>query len=354
MHASIWATLLSNLAYLRRTPHASLADDALPRVSVCIPARNEEANLRRLLPSLLAQTYPGGAEVIVMDDGSEDATSDVLAAHVPRFEAPSCDGQLVALRGEGPPPGWVGKVHALYQATRQATGDVYLFLDADAELRGPHALRRLVERLLACPRDTVLTGLPRYAGRGHWLVSLIPSALLTGLPWSLVRPLRLPALGALNGQCWMIRAADYRRFEPHAHVKDAVLEDVEIGRYLTAQGLVPRLADVQADVAVHMYPSFAEAWRGFRKNAYLILGGSPGAFVPLWVFFLFTWVLGPVFAPRLLLSVLALKGATDRLCGFDARYTAGAPLAYALGSLLQADSAFHHWTRRVTWKGRGV
>jgi glycosyltransferase involved in cell wall biosynthesis len=349
VHAGIWLTLLSNLVYLaRRRTRRRLADGDLPRLSVLVPARNEEANLRRLLPTLLAQDYPD-AEFVVMDDGSEDGTWSVLEAYAARSK-----GRLRPLRGDGPAPGWVGKVHALYRATREATGDVFLFLDADAELADAGALRRLVERLAARPDDTVMTGLPRFGGRGHWLVSLVPSAILTGLPWTLVRALRVPSLGALNGQCWMMRADDYRRLEPHAHVRDEVLEDVMIGRYLKREGMTPELVDVQDDVIIHMYPSFGEAWLGFRKNAYLILGGSKVSFVPLWIFFALTWVVAPVLAPRLLLSVMGLKTVTDRLCSFDTRYSLGAPLAYVLGSLLQADSAYHHWTGRVSWKGRLV
>jgi len=347
IHAFIWLTLAGNLWYLwRHRRRADAADAApLPPVTVCIPARNEAENLKRLLPSLLGQDYPD-LHVRVWDDGSDDGTWDVLQS--------VDDARLTALQGSGPPPGWVGKVHALYRTTRDAPGERYLFLDADVELTDDHALRRLVRRYEALPDDAVASGLPTYRGAALLLVSLVPNAILTGLPWPLVRPLRLASLAALNGQCWMIDADTYHTHEPHAHVRDKVLEDVEIGRYLKRKGLTPVLFDVRRELRVYMYDSFADAWRGFRKNAYLILGGSPVAFVALFAFFMATWVLAPLVSPWLLASIMGLKAATDRLNGFSWGLTLLAPLSYVLGSALQLDSAVHHWTERVSWKGRRI
>lgn len=342
VHAGLWGLLAGNLRYLRQhTRRRPLA--APPALSVLIPARNEAENLQRLLPSLLAQDHPS-FEVIVYDDASDDGTGAVLDA--------MGDARLTTLRGDEPPPGWIGKVHALYRATRRASGTHYLFLDADAALHDPGALRRLAERFAALPDRSVLTGFPCLCGRAPLLVSLVPNVLLVALPWPLVRHVRTPALSALNGQCWMIRAADYHRHEPHRTLPGAVLEDVEIGRYLKAEGLTPVLVDVQREVAVHMYAGFRAAWHGFRKNAYLILGGTPIRFVALFACYALAFVLAPLFSPWLLLSVYGLKAATDYRSGFAGWVAALAPLSYLLGSVLQLDSALSHWRGRVAWKGR--
>ena len=345
IHACIWATLLANLWYLRSRSSASDPACDLPSVTVCIPARNEAENLNRLLPSLLAQNGVD-LEIVVWDDGSDDGTWEVLQS--------VDDERLSACRGDGPPEGWMGKVHALYQATRRASGERYVFLDADATLADDTALRRLLGRFEALPDDSVASGLPTYRGAAHLVVSLVPSALLTGLPWPLVRRVRSTALAALNGQCWIIDAAAYHTHEPHAHVRGEILEDVEIGRYLKANGMTPVLLDVHREVTVRMYDSFGDAWRGFRKNAYLILGGSPVAFVGLFTFFASVWVVAPWVSPWLLGSVVGLKACTDRAVGVPLWVTALAPLSFVLGSAIQLDSALHHWTGTVTWKGRTV
>ncbi len=344
LHGILFAILLSNLFYLRRRT-AKEAMAALPRISVLIPARNEEENLNRLLPSLFSQDYPD-FEVIVYDDASEDGTALVLAA---------CqDFRLCVLKGNGPPPGWVGKVNALYQATRPADGDLYFFLDADTQLLHPGALRSLVQRFLAMPENAVMTGLPRFRGGGLLLVSLVPGAILGQLPWLLVRRTRSPSLSALNGQCWMIGADVYHAHEPHLHVKNEILEDVQIGRYLKSRGHFPTLLDVQEDLVVWMYGSFGEAWRGFRKNAYLLSGGRLLPFLAFLALYVLAFVLAPIFSLVFLASLYLLKGVVDRRTGFPLWVTALVPLSYALGALLQLDSAVSHLRRRVAWKGRNV
>lgn len=342
IHLGLWGVLLSNLAYLRHQPTGS--SDSLPPLSVCIPARNEADNLRRLLPSLRDQDYPD-LEVLVWDDGSEDDTWEVLSS--------TDDPRLTPLQGADPPSGWVGKVHALHQCTRRASGDCYLFLDADAELRRPDSLRRLVVRHRAGPA-TVSSGFPRLRGAALLLVSLVPHALLSSLPWSLVRRIETPTLSALNGQCWLIDRDVYHRYEPHAEVRDAVLEDVAIGRYLKGRGHPPTFLDVQDLVTVHMYDGFMEAWRGFRKNAYLILGGTPSRFALLHSGFLLSWLVAPLLSAWFLVSLYGLKFVTDRSSGMPLYVTVLAPVSYLLGLLLQLDSAIHHWTDRVRWKGRSV
>ncbi len=342
LHLGLWGTLLANLFYLR--PRTSAPPASHPTVTVCIPARNEAHNLRRLLPSLLQQDYPS-LEVIVWDDGSEDATWEVLQS--------IDDDRLTAHQGTDPPDGWIGKVHALYQCTRHASGDCYLFLDADTELTGADALPQLLARHQATDA-AVSTGLPRLRGAAQLLVSLVPYSLLTGLPWPLVRRTSLPSLSALNGQCWLIDAALYHTLEPHKEVQDAVLEDVAIGRFLKTQGHPPAFLDVQDLVSVYMYETLQEAWEGFRKNAYLLLGGAPLSFVAMYGYFLLVWLAAPLLSPWFFVSLYGLKGTTDRLNGIPLFISLLAPVSFLLGLALQFDSAVHHWTDRVTWKGRPV
>ena len=362
VHVSLWLILIGNLWYLRRRDGSALSKTkgkttAAPeaeRLSVLIPARNEEGNLQRLLPSLLAQGH-SDYEVIVYDDGSTDGTADVLHATEKDFR--SKEGpELKVLRGDGPPPGWLGKTHALHQAAERASGDVFLFLDADAHLEGADALQRLVQhfRHLPSPGD-VLTGFPRLRGGALLLVSLVPFTILSGLPWPLVR--RTPglrSLGALNGQCWMVEARTYRQHRPHEACKADVLEDVNIGRFFKAQGHTPVMRDVQEEVSVFMYDTFGAAWRGFRKNAYLLMGGTPPTAVFSTSLFLFTFVLAPFFAPWLWPSVFGLKAVTDWRSGQPLWLPLLAPLSFVLAVALQVDSTVSHFLDRVTWKGRQV
>lgn len=341
----MWATLATNRLVLRRTAQR-VRPARLPRLSVLVPARNEQAHLPRLLASLWAQDHPD-FEVVVYDDGSTDTTPAILASQT--------DPRLVRLRGEGPPPGWVGKCHALYRATQRATGEAFLFLDADVELRHAGALRALAERFAALPAPAILTGFPYYGDSGGLLlVPLVVDSMLIGLPWALVPRVPVRNLAALNGQVWMIRAEDYRAHDPHLRHRDEVLEDVEIGRTMKAEGVPPYLAALHRDLSVRMYASTAEAWRGFSKNAYLLLGGTPGRFAATWAFYNAIFVAAPLASPWAMASVVGLKLVADTSAGLSPLLALGAWPSYAAGSAVALASARAFGSGTVTWKGRNV
>lgn len=336
-----------NALHLRRSRRSLGAPlpDPPPSVSLLVPARNEEANLQRLLPTLLTQDYPR-FEVIVYDDGSTDGTWGVLGGLT--------DPRLRALKGGALPPGWVGKVHALYRASRVATGDLLLFLDADATLKDRGALGRLVRRFLSLPGPAALTGLTHLTGGGLLLVSLVPFVILTYLPLPVAARTRVARLSGMNGQCWMIARETYALLEPHAAHRAEVLEDIRIGRYLKACGVTPHSADLQDEVGVRMYGSFTEAWAGFRKNVYPFTGETVWSFALAHATYLGLFVLAPLVSPWFVLAWYLLKLGSDRLVRMPLRVTAAAPITLLLGAALQIDSAVAHWTGRARWKGRTV
>ena len=313
---------------------------ARPRVSILIPARNEEHNLPRLLDSVAGQSGVD-FEVLVYDDGSEDATWDVIRSRA----------DVTGVRGDGPPDGWYGKVHALHELSGRAKGDILLFLDADTELLDENALARLVRRYEAAGGG-LITGITRLRGRGHLLVSVIGYAILGSIPWWAGRYLPSRLMAAVNGQCWMIDKSLYVEHSPHHAVRSEVLEDVMIGRYMYARGVRPRLVDAQRDVAVHMYDSFGDAWQGFRKNAYAMVGGTPTRALPLWAMFTVLYVVLPLLYGPALAATVALKLLSDRFLGVTPLVSIAAPVSFVLASLIILDSAVSTENGTVEWKGR--
>jgi len=99
-----------------------------PFVSIIVPARNEERNIRRCVESLLEQDYDN-YEVIVVDDGSSDCTPRILDELV-ASHAHSDRLYVLRLRDELP-QGWAGKPHAIHEGTQEAHGEWLLFTDAD-------------------------------------------------------------------------------------------------------------------------------------------------------------------------------------------------------------------------------
>ncbi|MEM1056380.1 MAG: glycosyltransferase [Bacteroidota bacterium] len=359
VHAVVLALALTNALWMRARRDRRRELTHPVRVSVLIPARNEEANLARLLPSLLKQDWTD-LQIVVVDDASEDGTWEVLQQHA--------DPRLVPVRGSGPPEGWVGKVHALYQAQKHAEGDLFVFLDADTHLARPDAIRCLVERFAANARETepdaslssapvVMTGLPQYRDRfpTALLTSLVPFAVLAALPVPLVPRTKAPSIGALNGQIWMMGAETYCALRPHERLKDEVLEDVMIGRLSKREGLRLHFEDLRREVEVEMYGSLGEAWRGFQKNAFLLGGGGTWmGFLAFFALYSLVWVVAPLSALALLGTTWVIKAVIDRSQGLPLAVSLAGPLPLWLGAALQLDSARAHATGTVRWKGRGV
>jgi cellulose synthase/poly-beta-1,6-N-acetylglucosamine synthase-like glycosyltransferase len=135
-----WLYYLHALWKIAALPNLARASDSLPgekawpKLSLLVACRDEAANVRAALSSVLAQDYPA-LEVVAVDDRSGDATGailDELAAQHP---------MLRVVHVTSLPEGWLGKTHALARASEAATGELLLFTDADVVF-APGALRR--------------------------------------------------------------------------------------------------------------------------------------------------------------------------------------------------------------------
>jgi cellulose synthase/poly-beta-1,6-N-acetylglucosamine synthase-like glycosyltransferase len=124
IHLILAAGVLLNR--LRDLPRRSSARE-LPRlpVSVVVVAKDEEQWLPQLLDSLASQTLPG-FEVILVDDRSTDATGQIME----RFRL-RLGGRVKVLRNEREPGIRNPKQFALDLAARAASGEIFLFTDAD-------------------------------------------------------------------------------------------------------------------------------------------------------------------------------------------------------------------------------
>jgi biofilm PGA synthesis N-glycosyltransferase PgaC len=115
-------------------------DQPLPPISLLIAAYNEADNLSETFRGILAQDYPAPVEIIVVDDGSNDSTREVLASlGLPNLKT------VLASHG--------GKALALNQGLKHVTNDLVVCIDADTFLH-PQALRRIVSRLISDPPHT--------------------------------------------------------------------------------------------------------------------------------------------------------------------------------------------------------
>jgi chlorobactene glucosyltransferase len=258
---ALMANAVSNLRLLRRLGEFPLPGQ-MPRASILVPARNEEATIGACVRSLLGQEYPD-FEVLVLDDNSEDRTGEALA------HLAAAQPRLRILQGQGLPEGWVGKNWACHQLSRAARGDFLLFSDADTQ-HHPQALRDAVAALLAEDAD-LLTAFPQQE-----VITWSERLLVPVLTWSFVLflPLRLayrshrPGLSVAIGQFMLFRRQAYQEIGGHEAIRQEVVDDLALGRRIKAHSLRWRLVDGSTRIRCRMYRGFQEVFQGISKSLF--------------------------------------------------------------------------------------
>lgn len=331
-------------------------------ISAVVPARNEEAVIATCARSLARQ--PEITEILVVDDQSSDKTADIVR------ELSVEVANLRLLETSEVPPGWLGKNNAVWTGVQKASGRWLLFTDADAELL-PGAADRALQTA---------------EGNGAALVSFSPEQITVAwyeealIPFVYTRLAKYfsyaqvndksTGAAAANGQFLMVRRDAYDVVGGHASVAGEVLEDVELAKRVKSAGYRIWFGPGKGIVRVRMYRSFAEMWQGWKKNLYLLIGGSPGAVyrelfsVVPWIPFLLV-ILGVIWPASLAreFGVLGLGLLLARHAGYGfalARngYSLSNILYYSPGVLLYAGvlcaSYRAHQKGTVEWKGREV
>ena len=342
---------LVNLALIRRLRPQS--PRRFPRVSVIVPARDEERTVERTIRALLAQTWPD-LEVIVVNDRSVDATEAILTA--------IDDPRLVIIHGEEPPAGWLGKPWALHQGSLRATGELLLFVDADV-IYVPDTVTAAVAEIEE--RGVSLLSLfPHMEMRGFWEHIAMPNLLVFGfsfLPLWLANRTRLPFLGIGGGPGNLVRRADYEAAGGHDSLRDAVIDDVALARLIRRRGGRTELVRADRSVTVRMYHGLGEIVEGFTKNNFAAFGYSYLLAIP-------TLLLAVVFhilpyglaltGDVLSLVTIAVIAMTRAILFSSFRYrldnaVLGHPLMIGVWCWILARSMWvTGFRRRLSWRGR--
>lgn len=251
------------------------------RVSIIVPARNEEEEIEPALTRLLALDYDN-YEVIAVDDRSTDRTGEIMD----RIAAsPQAHGCLKVIHIDSLPTGWLGKTHAMWTAGKEATGDWLLFTDADVLFK-PDALRRAMAYAESVPADHVVL-FPRMIMKRpgeKMMIAFFQTLFVFGhRPWKVAEPDTKDHMGV--GAFNLVRRRVYEAIGTYQALRMEVLDDMKLGKVVKTAGYAQRNVFGEDLISIRWAKGALGVVRNLTKNFFAIMS--------------FQW-------PRALLSCLAL------------------------------------------------
>jgi chlorobactene glucosyltransferase len=229
-----------------------------PKVSVILPARNEEKYIAKCLESLLGQDYPN-FEIIAVNDSSNDKTGDII------YEYAKKNSCIVTVNAKPKPDGWAGKNWACYEGYLRATGDVFLFTDADT-VHSPYTMSLALGHVLRDNLDAV-TAIPRLLCKDVWTKITLP--MLSNFLHSRFSPLRVnnpkTKTGYFFGSFYMITRRTYEMVGTHKIVKHELVEDGALGGMVKEQKFRMKMVRGERYIEAMWSRDFQTLWHGLRR-----------------------------------------------------------------------------------------
>ncbi len=343
--------------------------ETAPRLSVIIPARNEQSNIENCLQGLLGQTYPKQAlEIIVVDDGSTDETAAIVRKLM------DTHSQIRLVEAGSLTEGWKGKSHACWCGAGQAQGEWLCFMDADVTAM-PDLLLSAV-RFAEAEKLDLLTLFPFQEMLGFWERFLMPIAFLSFLflvdPKRINDPQKKDALAV--GHFILVKRAAYDATGGHQTIRSELLDDVALASCFKGEGFRIHLGSGKKIIRTRMYSDLKTLWQGLTRGATEFAGGVVVTAFTVFSSLLIGWL--PVLLPcwvsqmnvemnALCMRVLAIGAAslgsliwlgahavTLRTYRIPIRYLLLLPLSYTALAIASLESNWRYLTGRRQWKGR--
>ena len=332
------------------------------KVSVLIPARNEEGHIALTIESVRNQIGLSDWEIIILDDQSSDSTATIVG-HISEH-----DPQVTVVTNVvNPPDGWLGKPHACHLLSQAATGSVLVFVDADVILE-PTSIAACVNLLrdknfglvAPYPQQLADTSIERL------VQPLVTWSWVATMPLGIAETSLRPSLSAANGQFLIFDSLAYTTSGGHARVKGEVLEDIALMRSLKLSGY--QCATVNGSKLAHcrMYKESDSLVNGYTKSLWSAFG-SPVGSVAVNSLLAFTYLLPPLVAATSPKKSHRVLGTLGYLSGVASRAMVAAsagsrplpdsfahPVSIATFIGLNAMSWSRHVRRKNSWKGRAV
>ncbi len=228
-----WIFLIKSMSdSFRLTPYLDKFENTsqvTPKVSIILPARNEEDFISKCLDSLIDQDYKN-YEIVVIDDSSEDATWKIISEYAKK------QSKIIPVSARPKPEGWMGKNWACMEGYRKATGELLLFTDADTN-HSKNVISLSVAHLISFNLDA-LSAIPKMLTLDFWTRITLPMI-------STFLHTRFSALNVNNpskktgyffGSFFIIKKKTYEEVGMHEGVKQEIIEDGALGKKVKESG----------------------------------------------------------------------------------------------------------------------
>lgn len=277
--------------------------DRWPKLSVVVPACNEEQAVRDSIESTVAQEYSGDLEVVAVNDRSSDRTGEILENLAEKYP-----DKIRVLHVEDLPEGWLGKNHALWLGASRAEGEWLLFTDADVWF-SPRCFERAVGYATGNELHH-LTLVPDIYSRTVLLRAFVEAFELifemTQRPWKARDPRSRVAVGV--GAFNLLRKDVYEEIGTHQAIAMRPDDDMKLAKLVKKNGFRTDGAYGTGLLGVEWHQSLGGAVRGLGKSMF------PGMDYRLDLAAFFATVLLITHIPPFV-GVLLSRGLSRMFCG---------------------------------------
>ncbi len=243
-----------------------------PRVSIIVPARNEEEHIRETLVRLLALDY-SNYEIIAVNDRSTDRTGQIMDEVAAGPQAHDSQGHVLlkVIHITELPAGWLGKTHAMWTAGQQATGDWLLFTDVDVLFK-PDSLRRAVayseseraDHLVLFPRMIM-----KQAGEKMMIAFFQALFVFAHRPWKVADPQARDHMGV--GAFNMVRRSVYDAVGTYRALRMEVVDDMKLGKVVKNAGFAQRNVCGEDLISIYWAKGAFGVVNNLTKNFFAVL-----------------------------------------------------------------------------------
>ena len=348
-----------NLVFFNSNNYNSISKQK-NKVSVLIPARNEEKNIEKCVNSVIIQGEIVG-EILIYNDHSTDKTDTIIKSLVKKYK-----NLVKQTETKNLPKGWLGKNYACHRLAISSKSEYILFVDADTTLKNK-AISNLY-KICTKSDNSMISAWPKIVMKTKiekLLMPILNLIVFTIFPYIISTKINIPSLGIAHGACIFFNKKKYLKLGGHKLVKNNFFEDTSLAKIWRTFGEKSKIINGENIITVRMYESFNEITEGFTKNFYPALGNVIRFFI-FQVYFFVAYILFPIlilvfvfqskvdilffivifisYLPRIIINLKFRYGITSLVVN---------PLSIIIMLYIGFRSYYHSLIKKnITWKKR--